>query len=180
MSFTVLNRSLRCATLHVLWHPTEPDYGPGVRFGVLHRLRADRDRRGGEHAPMTYGKIDLNDGIISPFFVLASGVQNRLFEFSPYGLDFSGTLIDFGAGAGELTFAGVVAIVALVLAYITNRPDFDKLGAIQTWIAVVTIVLVVAQPVVPLLQTVIGASTVLGTVSLIIQSSGFYALSYNG
>ena len=36
----------------------------------------------GVTASMAFGKIDLNDAVVSPFFVLASGVSVGLFDLS--------------------------------------------------------------------------------------------------
>jgi len=128
---------------------------------------------------MSFGKIDLNDGVVSPFFVIASGVSVGLFEFSPFGLDFGDPLITFGQSM-EVSFATIVAILALVIAFATNRPDFSKLGAVETWVTIVTVILVVGQPVMPLLDTIFQSTPIAGLVALILQASGFYVLSYLG
>lgn len=128
------------------------------------------------------GKIDLNDAVISPFFVLASGVQAGLFSLVLFGFDFSSTLLTFGSGAAavQLTFAKIVAILALAVAFATNKPDFDRMGAIETWVAFATIGLVMAPPFSPAIRAMLQTSTIAGLVSLVVQAAGFYSLSYLG
>ena len=56
---------------------------------------------------MAFGQIDLNDSLVSPFFVLASGVQADLFDLVLFGFDFSSVILTLGSGAGavEITAA---------------------------------------------------------------------------
>lgn len=128
---------------------------------------------------MSFGKIDLNDGVISPFFVIATGVSTGLFEFSPFGLDFAAPLITLGTSL-EVSFASIVAILAIGTAFATNRPDLSKLGLVETWVAAVTMILVLGQPVMPILDTIFMQTPIAGLVALVLQASGFYVLSYLG
>ena len=51
---------------------------------------------------MGFGEIDLNDAFVSPFFVLASGVQTELFSLVLFGLDFGEVLVTLGSGVGAI------------------------------------------------------------------------------
>ena len=128
------------------------------------------------------GKIDLNDALVSPFFVLSSGVAADLFSLELFGWDFAAALFTVGSGAAQVSIstANIVAILALVIAYATNRPEFDGWKLVETWTAIVTVGLVVAPPFAPPLEALIQASPIVGLVSVIIQAGGFYALSYEG
>ena len=128
------------------------------------------------------GKIDVNDSLVSPFFVLASGVQANLFALVLFGFDFSTIIFSVGSGAEavEVSAARMIAVTAILVALATNKPDFSAMGTIQVWTAVTTIGLVLAPPFSPALQSLIGGSTVAGIFALVIQSAGFYALSYLG
>jgi len=128
------------------------------------------------------GKIDVNDSLVSPFFVLASGVQANLFDLVLFGFDFSSTIVQVGSGAEsvEITAARIIAVSAILVALATNQPDFDAMSFIQVWAAIATIGLVLAPPFSPALQSLITGSTVAGLVALITQAGGYYSLSYLG
>lgn len=128
------------------------------------------------------GKIDLNDAVVSPFFVIASGVQAGVLDFQPLGIDFADPLVSTGSGeaAVAISIANLVAIAALAVAYATNRPELGDMAGAETWVAIVTVVLVVAPPLAPPLEALIQSSVIVGLVSVIIQAGGFYTLSYLG
>jgi hypothetical protein len=131
---------------------------------------------------MAFGKIDLNDSLVSPFFVLAFGVQADLFDLILFGFDFSSVILTLGSGAGavEITAARIIAVAAVLVAFATNKPDLDEMGMIETWVAVARIGLVLAPPFMPVLADLITFHTVAGVVALIVQSAGFYSISYLG
>ena len=131
---------------------------------------------------MAFGKIDLNDAVISPFFVLASGVQAELFSLVLFGLDFSEVLVTLGSGVGaiEITLARIIGVLAIIIAFATNKPDFDAMGGVETWVAFATIGFVLAPPFMPYLQDLITGSAIVGIVALVTQSAGFYSISYLG
>ena len=128
------------------------------------------------------GKIDLNDAVISPFFVLASGVQAGLFSLVLFGFDFSSQLFSFGSGAAavSVSLAKIIAVLAILVALASNQPDFDRMGMIETWAAFATIGLVLAPPFSPAIRALLQTSTIAGIVSLVVQAAGFYSLSYLG
>ena len=128
---------------------------------------------------MSYGKIDLNDAVVSPFFVIASGVQVGLFSFTLFGIDFASSIFDIGPNA-SLSIAGTIAMVSIIAAYVSNRPNMGKMGFVETWVAGVTVVLVFSNPVVPALDALFGASKIVGLTALVVQAGGFYVLSYLG
>lgn len=128
------------------------------------------------------GKIDLNDAVVSPFFVLASGVAADLFSLELFGWDFADALFTMGSGTGAIgiSTANIIALVALVVAFATNKPSLDEMQLVETWTAIATAGLVVAPPFMPIVQDVIQSSTIAGLITLIVQAGGFYALSYQG
>lgn len=127
---------------------------------------------------MARGKIDLNDGVVSPFFVISAAIDNGIVSMQIFGWDFAEPFLSFGAGAGVST-ATVISILALAVAFVTNRPDFSKMGAVQTWVAIATIGLVIAPPFVPVISSILGY-TIAGLLALVIQAVGYYNLSYLG
>ena len=131
---------------------------------------------------MVNGKIDLNDAVVSPFFVIASGVQASLFSMTLFGFDFASVILTLGSGAAavEITAARIIAVAAVLVALASNQPEFDKMGLIETWTAIATIGLVLAPPFTPMLADLITSSSVWGLLALVIQSAGFYSISYLG
>lgn len=128
------------------------------------------------------GRIDYNDAVVSPFFVVASMVSAGLLSFSLFGYDFAGTLFSLGSGAGAISvsIAKLVAIIALVTAYASNRPDFSDMTSIETWVVVATVGLVLVPPFSPAVESVIQQSQIAGLIAVIVQAGGFYSLAYLG
>lgn len=131
---------------------------------------------------MAKKNLDLNDAVVSPFFVLASGVQAGLFSLVLFGFDFAAPIFTIGSGVGaiQLTIAKSIAIGALAVALATNKPNFSAMGGLQVWVAVATIGLILAPPFSPMLQSFIQTNAVAGIVALVVQSAGYYTLSYLG
>lgn len=128
------------------------------------------------------GKIDLNDAVVSPFFVLASGVQADLFTLDLFGVNFADPVFTLGTGTGSLSIsiAQIIAITALGIAFATNRPKLSEMAPAETWVALATVGLVLAPPFMPALESLIQSSPIPGLVALSIQAGGFYTLSYLG
>ncbi|WP_436934095.1 hypothetical protein [Halovenus marina] len=127
---------------------------------------------------MTRGKLDLNDSVVSPWFVLSAAIAVGLVEFSLFGFNFADPLINLPDGGG-ISAAKIISLLALATAFATNRPNFDKMGAVETWVAIVTIGLVIAPPFFPLLDALLG-NEFAGLIAVVVQSAGFYALAYLG
>jgi hypothetical protein len=128
------------------------------------------------------GKIDLNDAVVSPFFVLASAISVGLISFSLFGIDFASAAFEFAANSGQtvaISYAQIIAVVALLVAYATNKPDFSGMGAIEMWAVVATVALVVAPPFVPIIQELLS-NDLAGLLAIVVQAGGFYSLSYLG
>lgn len=129
--------------------------------------------------PMTDGgKLDLNDAFVSPLFVISAAVDAELVDFVIWGFDFADPIMSTGPNS-EISTATVLSLLALGIAYGTNRPNFDAMGYVQTTLAVMTFLLVVLPPFVPLLGGILSVSIV-GLIAVVIQASGFYSLAYLG
>lgn len=131
---------------------------------------------------MTRGKLDITDALMSPLFVISSAVGAGIISFAPYGFDISEPLLTLGSGAGAitLTLAKIISIAVVLAAFITNRPDFEAFTAVETWVVVATLGLILAPPFSPALENFIQASYITGSISVIIQSGGYYSLAYLG
>jgi len=87
-----------------------------------------------------FGKIDLSGAVVSPFFVLASGVSVGLFDLTLFGLDFADPLFTLGSGTTlGSSFEAQVAILAIDIAYLTKEPRLDNLGLVETWTVAITV-----------------------------------------
>lgn len=126
---------------------------------------------------MVNDHLDFNDAVISPAFVIAAAVDTGLLNMSIFGFDFASEL--FGGGLTSISAASIIGVLTLLVAFATNRPNFNALGAMETWVAVVTIVLTIATPVVPILQWLLG-HTIAALIATIVQAAGFYVLAYLG
>lgn len=126
-------------------------------------------------------QIDIEDAVVSPFFVLSSAIAVGLISFSLFGFDFGSTAYELTAAGYTTTikWATLGSIIALGIAYATNKPTLSSMGLIETWAVVATIALVMAPPFVPLLSALLS-SKIAGLVAVIIQAAGFYSLSYLG
>lgn len=128
------------------------------------------------------GEIDLNDAVVSPFFVLASAVSTGLLSLELFGVGFSDSIFTIGSGAGaiEVTVAKMIAIAALGIVFTTNRPDLSDMSELEMWTAIATIGLVLAPPFMPAVEGMITGSQIAGIIAVTVQAGGFYSLSYLG
>jgi hypothetical protein len=129
---------------------------------------------------MAYGRIDINDAVVSPFFVLASGVAAGLFELTLFGHDLADPLWSAAASSATISIANAIAVIALLVALASNKPKFSKMSGIEVWTVVATVGLVMAPPFMPVLQEMMGSHQLIGLVAVMVQAGGFYSLSYLG
>lgn len=125
------------------------------------------------------GRIDIDDMVVSPFFVIASCIAVGLFPGTIMGVDFASNLIDFGNNAG-LSIANIVAITSIGVVIASNEPDLSAMSGVETWVAIATIGLVLTPPFAPALETFLSSSDIIGILSVSVQSGGLYSLSYLG
>ena len=122
-------------------------------------------------------ELDLNDAVISPFFVIAAAIDGGIMDMELFGVDFSSAVIS--SGHASLSIATIIGVACIVVAIATNRPDFSTMGAVETWVALVTIGLTVAPPFIPALDWILG-HTIAALISVVVQAAGFYVLAYLG
>ena len=125
------------------------------------------------------GRIDIDDMMVSPVFVLAAAVAAGLIQFAPFGVDLASDVITFTSETG-LSPADIISILCIGVVIATNKPSLSMMSGIEMWVAVATLGLVLAPPFAPVIESFIQGSTVVGLVSVIIQAGGFYSLSYLG
>jgi len=127
------------------------------------------------------GKFDIPDSVLSPFFVLFSAVSLGLIGFTPLGFDLGSTALSFSADgyATEISYAGILSLIVLLIAWATNRGDKSGPQPLQLWLVVTTFALVIVPPFVPLLNAFLG-ETIPSIIAIVIQAGGYYSLSYMG
>jgi hypothetical protein len=69
-------------------------------------------------------KVDMNDAVLAPLAVAGSAVSTGFAAVSAAGYDFSASALSLGSNMG-LSVAGALAIVAFVIAWITNDRSLD-------------------------------------------------------
>lgn len=129
---------------------------------------------------MARGEFDLVDVLASPLFMVGALADNNIVEF-PTVMGFSPTDILWSAGAHtEVTWATLLTLAALGVLIGTNKPQLDIYGGLQSWMVIITAILVVAPPFVPILEAFITHNMGVGLVAFFIQSSGYALISWLG
>lgn len=140
------------------------------------------------------GKIDIEDALAGTVFVLSAAVTLGIAGGQTYyGYDISSTVWNVEGTA--ITMAFLLTVAALAAAYITNRKDSGKAPDIDTdlanlargqasmesYVLVGTVVVVLGVGLNILgFRDVVQGSYLLGTVVLILESAGYYVVSYLG
>jgi hypothetical protein len=133
---------------------------------------------------MAQGEIDVLD---LPFFVLffiGGLIHNGITSFGEVPvIDFHLADPLFSLGTtypAEITPAMLLTIGGLGAAIVTNEWGIDGTSAVQFYVVIVTIMLIVLQPFIPLLNEFLLASEGAALVALMIQSYGYISVSYLG
>lgn len=128
-----------------------------------------------------YGRIDWDDRAVGAVFLLCSAIAVGLVTV-PGTTWFSDPLITLGPSHAPADFspAKIGSMVALGITVATNRTDFSKLTGVEMWAAIVTFGLVIAPPISPFLDWLIGISVVGGLFAVLIQAGGFAIIAYLG
>lgn len=141
-----------------------------------------------------YGKIDIEDAIAGTAFALSAAVSAGVAMVSVQGHALSDTLWTVEGTTISLAFA--VSVVALGIAYVTNRvhgsgktldieTDIVSItrgsATIETYVLLATLVvlLVIGLDIMGLRET-IQSEAIFGWIVLLIEGAGYYVVSYLG
>jgi hypothetical protein len=142
-----------------------------------------------------YGKIDVEDAISSSVFSLGAAVSTGIADISVLGYDLSGSV--FTLGGSNVQLAAVLSVLALVVAYATNRvygssgsdarfeTDLSEImsgrATVETYIAGATLLIILANTfdIMGFNGFVMG-SDIVGIVVLAVEAAGFYVFSWMG
>lgn len=127
---------------------------------------------------MARRQIDFVDALTAPVFALAGAVTTGVASITIMDYDLSTAVIS--TSSQDISAAAIIAVLAVVFAYITNKPDFSRLGQQETALALGTIGLVALVPLVPAVNDFVTGSDVFGLVVLAVEAAGYYVLSWMG
>lgn len=125
-----------------------------------------------------YGRIDAEDAIVSPFFVLATFVLSGVASVSIFGYDFAEGATEIAGHEPSIAF--VVAVVALGIAWATNRPDIDGMDSEYQYLTVGGAALLVGMEFVPQVSEFVAGSDAVGVVAAAVLGGTYYAIAYLG
>lgn len=127
------------------------------------------------------GQIDAVDLLAFPVFLLAGALELGLLDsFSVMGLNPLDTLFSLGP---ETTISYATAVMIVVFGVVLYTNDWEwgsEWGAINGYLALATLLLVVSPPLVPAMESLLGSTTIAGLFAFTVQSAGYAAVSYSG
>ena len=129
---------------------------------------------------MANGEVDPLDLAAFPFFTIGSLITFGIWEPGTIsGWDPTSTLIELGPET-VITAPNLVVLASLAAMLYTNRPRFNPYSLSYTWITVVTAMLVLSEPFVPLISNMTNSSTFAGIVLFVITGFGYAVASWLG
>lgn len=130
---------------------------------------------------MTHGAVDWEDFAVFPVYVILAAITfGYLGAEIPYlGWDVNFTVWESSAGYG-ITLASALAI--LVLGYVAYTNDWSMNGwsYTQAWVVLVTIILLLTVPLLPVVQDVVFLSDFSRLVAFIVIVGGYAVFSWLG
>lgn len=128
--------------------------------------------------------VDFNDAVLAPIAVAGSAVATGFGTVSAAGYDFGSQALSLGSGVG-LSVAGVLAIVAFIVAWLTNDRSLDDFRDNRSNSADVEQFLVMGAPaVIGLVELfpaigdpITGSTYIAGSVTLAF-STAFYLVAH--
>lgn len=127
---------------------------------------------------MAYGRVDVSDAVLSPLFVASSLVAFGVGTITVSSFDLSAEFTSLGAES--ISWAFMISVAVLGIAYATNKPSLDKLDEREMGAFVGTLVLVVGVEFVPALADLITGNELVGILAVMVSAAGYFVLSYLG
>lgn len=126
----------------------------------------------------TKGGLDLQDLIVAPLFSIAALVVSGIGTFSIYGYSFDQTL--FAGSGANISIALVVAVLALVASWATNRAgdSWDDLDEIESAAVAFGVIVLVGMALIPAIQSAVLGSTAVGTIAFLGLSAAYTVLAW--
>lgn len=129
---------------------------------------------------MANGEVDPLDLAAFPFFTIGSLITFGIWDPGMIGgWDPTSTLVKLGPET-VITAPNVVVLAALGAMLYTNRPRLNPYSLSYTWVTILTAMLAVAEPFVPLITHLTESSTFAGIVLFVITGFGYGVASWMG
>ncbi|WIV66558.1 hypothetical protein [Natrialbaceae archaeon AArc-T1-2] len=125
-----------------------------------------------------YGRIDTEDAILAPAFLIGSLVMSGIATIEVFGFNLADTA--YSAAGLDPSWAFIISVLALAGAWVTNEPDLSKMDDEYTYIVAGMSGILVANEFWAYAHDLITTSDAIGLVVVVIMAAGFYVVSYLG
>ncbi|QLC34080.1 hypothetical protein EFA46_007635 [Halarchaeum sp. CBA1220] len=121
--------------------------------------------------------VQVIDGVLSPFFVIATLVLVGIGQFSALGVSMADTLVE--ANGSQISVSLIVSLVVVVAAYVMNESvDWSEWSEWEAALVSAMVVSNVSVALVPLVRDVVTGSKWIGVLVLILNSAAYYVVAY--
>jgi hypothetical protein len=129
---------------------------------------------------MARSDIEALEVVGGVFFVVFGLVQTKVIPSKVLGFDLLMSLFSISGGGDTATItpAMVASLAILVATLYNNDVEFDTWAALDFWLFLVTIWLILSPPFVPIIEGLIASGGWGGVVAVAIQSLGYGFLSW--
>lgn len=124
------------------------------------------------------GEIDPIDAFLSPLFVISGAASLGVISMNLIGTNFALADTAFGFGGTTVSFATILAVLAVGVAYLTNRPDLRGLEDHETAAVVIAVVFILGNELVPLIESLVMLHPATQIGSLVVSAAGWYVIAY--
>ena len=123
--------------------------------------------------------IDLTDSILAPLFVLASisvGAVGTLELFAPFNMSLDAAL--YAAHGTEVTYAFILSMGILVVAWLTNESTPEDWTDVETVVVLLAVILNIMSSLVPAVSVALESMWYVGWFTVILNAGAFYVIAY--
>ncbi|GAA1837695.1 hypothetical protein GCM10009682_63220 [Luedemannella flava] len=123
--------------------------------------------------------IDLTDSILAPLFVMASFAMGAVgtFEFfAPFNVSLTDAL--YAAHGTEITYAFILSMGILVVAWLTNESTPEDWTDIETVVVLLAVILNILTGLVPAVSITLASMWYVGWFTVILNAGAFYVIAY--
>ncbi|EMA56892.1 hypothetical protein C470_15272 [Halorubrum distributum JCM 13561] len=123
--------------------------------------------------------IDLTDSILAPLFVLASisvGAVGTLELFAPFNMSLAAPI--YAAHGTEVTYAFILSMGILVVAWLTNESTPEDWTDVETVVVLLAVILNILSSLVPAVSVALESMWYIGWFTVILNAAAFYVIAY--
>jgi hypothetical protein len=122
------------------------------------------------------GQVDSEDAILAPVFTLAAAASVGIADVTLFNTSITDTV--FSLGSTGISYAVILGLAALGIAYITNESDLSKLDQEYYYAAIATPALMLGLEFMPALADFASGSDFIALGFVAVEAAGFIAISY--